>query len=195
MNRPDYYKKGRTHEPKDVIKAFRLEFNLGNTVKYIARAGHKPGEPAQKDLDKALTYLQFEIDDLQKAIQKDPYNVYQKYVEINDDMYEIYVGLVLEDWGIDKESDLGKVLNYIFDSSRHPFAKDILTDLEKAALILKDWNATGQILEETHKKAGYSEDYISGWNAAMDDVLEYYEDTDDVILAGDIKGHCKTSKM
>lgn len=28
-------------EPKDVIRSWELNFNLGNAVKYVARAGHK----------------------------------------------------------------------------------------------------------------------------------------------------------
>lgn len=39
-----------------------LNFDLGNAVKYIARAGRKEGEEAIKDLTKAKTYLEFEIE-------------------------------------------------------------------------------------------------------------------------------------
>ena len=47
------------HEPIDVIEAWQLGFCLGNTVKYIARAGRK-GD-ALEDLRKARWYLDREI--------------------------------------------------------------------------------------------------------------------------------------
>lgn len=50
-------------EPKDVIRRWGLNFNLGNAVKYVARAGHK-GDMIE-DLKKAQQYIQFEIDALE----------------------------------------------------------------------------------------------------------------------------------
>ena len=50
-----------TPEPIDVIEGWGLGFRLGNAVKYIARAGRKPGQPAAKDLAKAIRYIQREI--------------------------------------------------------------------------------------------------------------------------------------
>ena len=44
----------RTIEPIDVIDAWRLGFNLGNSLKYIARAKYKGSERA--DLIKADNY-------------------------------------------------------------------------------------------------------------------------------------------
>ncbi len=41
----------------DVIRAFKLNFALGNVVKYILRAGRKPDESALDDIQKALWYL------------------------------------------------------------------------------------------------------------------------------------------
>lgn len=58
--RPDHYKIGR-YEPKDVISDWKLNFNCGNAIKYIARAGRK-GDRLE-DLKKALTYIQFEIEE------------------------------------------------------------------------------------------------------------------------------------
>ena len=34
-----------------------LDFLLGNVVKYVVRAGHKPGESRRDDLEKAYTYI------------------------------------------------------------------------------------------------------------------------------------------
>jgi len=46
-------------EPIDAIRAWGLGFNLGNVVKYVARAGRKG--PAIDDLRKARDYLDHEI--------------------------------------------------------------------------------------------------------------------------------------
>lgn len=62
LKHPSYYCDGRRYEPKDVIHDWDLNFDLGNAVKYIARAGRKEGEEAIKDLTKAKTYLEFEIE-------------------------------------------------------------------------------------------------------------------------------------
>lgn len=48
------------YEPKDVIRAWGLNFNLGNAVKYVARAGRK--DDIVQDLEKAKQYLDFEIE-------------------------------------------------------------------------------------------------------------------------------------
>lgn len=53
------------YEAIKVIEAWELGFNLGNTVKYISRAGKK-GQPLT-DLQKAAWYLQREIDRLQTS--------------------------------------------------------------------------------------------------------------------------------
>lgn len=60
MNKP-YYAQGRKYEPIKVIMDWKLGFNLGNAVKYIARAGRKTADPVP-DLQKAIDYLQYEID-------------------------------------------------------------------------------------------------------------------------------------
>ena len=55
-------------EAIDVIEAFDLGFNLGNTTKYVLRAGRK-GD-ALDDLKKGLWYLQREIDNRTKALKR-----------------------------------------------------------------------------------------------------------------------------
>lgn len=58
VNEPPHYK-GLAVEPVAAIEAWGLGFNLGNTVKYIARAERK-GVPIE-DLKKARWYLDREI--------------------------------------------------------------------------------------------------------------------------------------
>lgn len=60
VKRPAHYAEGRKFEPKDVIRDWGLNFNLGSAVKYIARAGRK--DDIVQDLKKAQEFIQFEID-------------------------------------------------------------------------------------------------------------------------------------
>lgn len=59
VDHPAHYK-ARGIEAIDVIEAFGLNFRLGNTVKYILRAGRKGA--TVEDLKKARWYLDREIE-------------------------------------------------------------------------------------------------------------------------------------
>lgn len=48
-------------QPIELIEAQNLNFNRGNIIKYVSRAGKKEGEDEIKDLEKALYYLEREI--------------------------------------------------------------------------------------------------------------------------------------
>ena len=61
INHPDYYQAPNGLEVADFIDAFNLNFNTGNIIKYVTRAGHKYGEDAITALLKAQTYLNREI--------------------------------------------------------------------------------------------------------------------------------------
>lgn len=54
---PHYTRHGEAYETIKVIEAWQLGFHLGNVVKYISRAGDKPGNSKLKDLEKARWYL------------------------------------------------------------------------------------------------------------------------------------------
>jgi hypothetical protein len=63
VNHPQHYGgKNNPYEAIKVIEAWRLSFCLGNTVKYISRAGKK--DDVVQELEKALWYLQREIKNL-----------------------------------------------------------------------------------------------------------------------------------
>lgn len=51
-----------TIQPIDLINAQDLNFNLGNVVKYVCRAGKKDGENVLSDLKKAKNYINYEIE-------------------------------------------------------------------------------------------------------------------------------------
>ena len=61
---PAHYRIGI--EPIAAIESWQLGFCLGNTVKYIARAGHKDPTKTVEDLKKARWYLDREIARLEK---------------------------------------------------------------------------------------------------------------------------------
>lgn len=63
MIRPGYYNPNSAYEPRKVIKAWGLDWNLGNALKYIARCGKKANNSKLIDLEKAMTYIGFEIED------------------------------------------------------------------------------------------------------------------------------------
>lgn len=65
VSHPSHYTEGRKYEPRKVIADWRLNFNLGNAVKYISRAGRK-GDKIE-DLRKAIQYIEFEIEELEDA--------------------------------------------------------------------------------------------------------------------------------
>lgn len=48
-------------KPIDVIESWNLSFCIGTVVKYLSRAGKKPGEGQIQDLEKAAWYLNHEI--------------------------------------------------------------------------------------------------------------------------------------
>lgn len=51
-----YYGTG-DYQPIDMIDRLHMDFNLANALKYVVRAGNKPGEAVMKDLNKAKDYL------------------------------------------------------------------------------------------------------------------------------------------
>ena len=68
VNHPPHY--GGADDPYEAIKvieAWRLGFHLGNSVKYISRAGKKSGQSLLQDLKKARWYIDRLIQKLEKG--------------------------------------------------------------------------------------------------------------------------------
>lgn len=66
IDHPQHY--GGENNPYEAIKvidAWNLGFALGNTVKYISRAGKKDTDKEIQDLKKALWYLEHHIKNLE----------------------------------------------------------------------------------------------------------------------------------
>ena len=63
VNHPNHYGgKNNLYEAIKVIEAWNLDFHLGNTVKYISRAGKKDPTKELEDLTKAMWYLERKIE-------------------------------------------------------------------------------------------------------------------------------------
>lgn len=63
VNHPSHYGgKDNVYECIKVIDAWNLNFCLGTAVRYICRAGQKPDNPDIQDLEKAIWYLQHEVE-------------------------------------------------------------------------------------------------------------------------------------
>jgi hypothetical protein len=63
VNHPKHYNVDG-YEVIDIIDAFKLNFNMGNALKYLLRADRKGNK--EQDLKKALWYLQREIEQSEK---------------------------------------------------------------------------------------------------------------------------------
>lgn len=76
INHPEHYSAG-TVEPIDLIDGLELNFNRGNVIKYVARAGRKKSKGKSllskevEDLKKAAWYLQREISKYEKLLAKE----------------------------------------------------------------------------------------------------------------------------
>ena len=74
INSPSHYTDGGI-ETIDFIEAKKLDYHLGNVVKYVSRAGKK--DPAKKleDLEKARWYLEREIGRVQDGEKNNHHTV------------------------------------------------------------------------------------------------------------------------
>ena len=61
VDHPKHYREDSGLEAIEVIEAWDLNFNLGNVVKYVCRAGLKDKADREEDLEKARWYLNREL--------------------------------------------------------------------------------------------------------------------------------------
>ena len=69
VNHPSHYTDGKI-EVIDFIEDKNLNYHRGNAIKYIARAGKKDSSKEIEDLQKALWYINREIERLEKMKNK-----------------------------------------------------------------------------------------------------------------------------
>jgi CO dehydrogenase/acetyl-CoA synthase alpha subunit len=67
INHPKHYNQYQGLEIIDLVE--QMNFNRGNAVKYIARAGFKNPETEIEDLKKALWYIEREISRLEQEVK------------------------------------------------------------------------------------------------------------------------------
>ena len=67
VNHPNHYLANSGIEVIDAIEAWNLNFSRGNAIKYIARAGIKNPDKEIEDLEKAVWYINREIERLQNG--------------------------------------------------------------------------------------------------------------------------------
>ena len=66
VNHPSHYNRGI--EPIDIIECWKLNFSLGNVIKYVLRSPYKGREI--EDLEKARWYIDREIERLKKEFEE-----------------------------------------------------------------------------------------------------------------------------
>lgn len=123
VKKPEHYNYSKI-QPKDVIRTWGLNFNLGSAVKYIARAGHK--DDIIQDLSKAIQFIQFELEYYKENIINNDYEyehiaindvcerMLEYYEYINDKTLEYTSPDVIMEWGlIHKKEPLGCAIDYI----------------------------------------------------------------------------------
>lgn len=69
VDHPSHYGGDVVYEHHKVVRAWGLNYWLGQSTKYICRAGKKDPAAEIEDLEKAIWYLQAEIDYL-KTVRK-----------------------------------------------------------------------------------------------------------------------------
>jgi len=96
IDHPAHYNRGRI-EVIDFVEDQDLGFNLGNAIKYIARAGFHPDEDRLRTLEKAKWYVQREIQlikfpgltskQAQAEERKDNGNSFNQHLELLKEAY------------------------------------------------------------------------------------------------------------
>jgi len=110
IHKPDHYCFSK-FEPKDVIREWGLNFNLGSAVKYIARAGRK--DDIIQDLKKAKEFITFEIEALEAERKDKP-----RYEDTacrcippeGEELFNINLNEFIETYGEEKLAELFKLL-------------------------------------------------------------------------------------
>lgn len=129
IKKPDHYCEGRKYEPKDVIRDWGLNFNLGSAVKYISRAGRK-GDKLE-DLQKAK---QFEIEAAEKEEKSDIETEKERttWIYVNSLLSQyIYFDSIPDEY---KPVVIDKIAQNVLDS-QYDIVQDIPTDELRAAVI------------------------------------------------------------
>lgn len=69
VNHPSHYTTGKI-EVIEAIEDWKLDYHLGNSVKYVARAGKKDPAKTIEDLKKAIWYIERKIETMKENPRK-----------------------------------------------------------------------------------------------------------------------------
>lgn len=95
VNHPLYYGgKDNPYEVIKVIEAWGLDnnFDLATVIKYLARQGKKPQNPAIQDLEKAEWYLTHEIEKVKEKQKKEASDMWRFYRGFGSDIWPTLEG-------------------------------------------------------------------------------------------------------
>ena len=95
VNHPSYYGgAGNPYEVIKVIEAWGLDnnFDLATVIKYLARQGKKPQNPAIQDLEKAEWYLTHEIEKVKEKQKKEASDMWRFYRGFGSDIWPTLEG-------------------------------------------------------------------------------------------------------
>lgn len=151
---PEHYNR-LNPQPKDVIRAWGLNFNLGSAVKYISRAGHK--DDIVQDLKKAQEFIQFEIDAIEGARAERKDSLSTSFLCMDALLHGLFGVGHIEITG-KRNGKTDEEIAEIVDKT----IKDIISGM------------AGVELEEIKEGNGYTEVHITG-NANPIEVREYIE--------------------
>ena len=123
---PSHYTTNRKIQPIEVILDWNLNFNAGNVVKYISRAGHKADNPEDQDMSKMAWYANrlarqkgAEAESADKAAHYNPDDNDRTYEAIN----------IVEHY--DLNFPVGNAVKYLLRKGRKSTASEI-DDVKKA---------------------------------------------------------------
>lgn len=71
VDHPKHYNSGKI-EVIEAIEDWKLDYHLGNAVKYLARAGKKDPSKFTEDLEKAIWYVRRKIEIISKDAPRRP---------------------------------------------------------------------------------------------------------------------------
>ena len=197
FEKPSYYVGDRKIEPKDVISYLNCDFFLGNVIKYISRAGRKPGASFTDDISKALVYLNFEIDKL-----VDNYDAYKLPILTKSPVTDFWWDSIIQDWGFDQDDTYNNLCKSVMMSLYSFFTEDNEEWnrhwLDQAATQIDNWIESNKVTKtETRLATTNSDDYTKGWNDALEEVIEYLNNAhgnDTFASKHELIGHCEASK-
>lgn len=93
VNHPQHYAEGWSNGAEVIDITENLNFNRGNAVKYIARAGKKNPDAEVEDLRKAHWYLTRELKRIEAPVEPQPVERVQWSLEgVNEELMKLWDG-------------------------------------------------------------------------------------------------------